>query len=268
MNFFPASPTSRTASGSHLAPAIAFSALLMLSVLPAKCIAWEWSWGGKSVSASGVVKTETRAVAGYTGISLALPAKVTIVQGGKEGLTIEADDNFLPLIETVVERGTLKIRSTERNTNFKGKNFKINITVDAINIDQLSVAGSGDIVAAQLKSPKLKVSIAGSGDINLKALDAESLKVSISGSGDFNASGTANDFEGSIAGSGTLRAERLKTKNVAVKIAGSGDVSIWATDAITLSVAGSGDVKYWGDPKVTQSVAGSGSIKRMGAAPN
>jgi len=268
MNLFSAAPASRSAAGGHLAPAIALSALLLLSLLPAKSIAWEWSWGGNSVSASGVVKTETRAVSGYTGISLALPAKVTIVQGGREGVTIEADDNFLPLIETVVERGTLKIRATERNTNFKGKNFKINITVDAINVDQLSVAGSGDIVADRLKSPKLKASVAGSGDIDLKGLDVDALKVSIAGSGDFNASGIANDFEGSIAGSGTLRAERLKTKNVAVKIAGSGDVSIWATEAIKLSVAGSGDVKYWGDPKVTQSVAGSGSIKRMGAAPN
>lgn len=268
MTYLPASPTSPTATANHLAPALALVALLLLSALPAKSIAWEWSWGGKSVSASGVVKTETRAVTGYTGISLSLPAKVTIVQGGKEGVTIEADDNFLPLIETVVEGGSLKIRTTERNTNFKGKNFKINITVNAINVEQLSVAGSGDIFAERLKSPKLKASIAGSGDINLKALDADALKVSIAGSGDFNAGGTANDFEGSIAGSGTVRAERLKTKNVTVKIAGSGDVSIWATDAIKLSVAGSGDVKYWGDPKVTQSVAGSGSIKLMGAAPN
>lgn len=257
-----------TIFGSFFTPAVALGALLILSAVPSTAIAWEWNWGGKSVTASGVVKSESREVTGFTGVSVALPAKVTIVQGGKEGVTVEADDNFLPHIETVVERGSLKIRATERNTNFKGRNFKINITVNAINIDQLSVAGSGDILANQLKSPKLKASIAGSGDVNINALDVDVLKISIAGSGDFGARGVANEVEGSIAGSGTLKTDRLKAKSVSLKIAGSGDASIWATDTIKLSVAGSGDVKYWGDAKISQSIAGSGSIKRLGTAPN
>jgi hypothetical protein len=250
------------------APLFATAALALLTALPATCMAWEWSWGGKSVTASGNVKTETRDVTGFTGISLSLPAKVTIKQGGKEGLTIEADDNFLPLIETVVERGQLRIRPTEKNMNFKGRSMKLNITVDVINIDSLSVAGSGDIVADQLNSPKLKTSIAGSGDVNIKALTADSVKASIAGSGDLNLGGSANEFEASIAGSGTVKADRLKAKSVVLKIAGSGDASVWATENMKLSIAGSGDVKYWGDAKVTQSVAGSGSIKRLGTAPN
>jgi hypothetical protein len=249
-------------------PLITTAALALLTALPAQCLAWEWSWGSKSVTASGNVKTETRDVTGFTGISLSLPAKVTIKQGNKEGLTIEADDNFLPLIETVVERGQLRIRPVEKNMHFKGRSMKLNITVDAINIESLSVSGSGDIIAAQLNSPKLKTSIAGSGDVNIKALTAESVKASIAGSGDLNLGGSAKEFEASIAGSGTVKADRLKAKTVVLKIAGSGDATVWATDNMKLSIAGSGDVKYWGDAKVTQSVAGSGSIKRLGTAPN
>jgi hypothetical protein len=255
-------------TGPSWAPLIATAALALLTALPATCTAWEWSWGGKSATASGNVKTETRDVTGFTGISLSLPAKVTIKQGNKEGLTIEADDSFLPLIETVVERGELRIRPIEKNMNFKGRSMKLNITVDAINIESLSVSGSGDIIAAQLNSPKLKTSIAGSGDVNIKALTADSVKASIAGSGDLNLGGSAKEFEASIAGSGTVQADRLKAKSVSLKIAGSGDATVWATDTMKLSIAGSGDVKYWGDAKVTQSVAGSGSIKRLGSAPN
>ena len=255
-------------TGPSWAPLIATAALALLTALPATCTAWEWSWGGKSATASGNVKTETRDVTGFTGISLSLPAKVTIKQGNKEGLTIEADDNFLPLIETVVERGELRIRPIEKNMNFKGRSMKLNITVDAINIESLSVSGSGDIIAAQLNSPTLKTSIAGSGDVNIKALTADSVKASIAGSGDLNLGGSAKEFEASIAGSGTVQADRLKAKSVSLKIAGSGDATVWATDTMKLSIAGSGDVKYWGDAKVTQSVAGSGSIKRLGSAPN
>ena len=250
------------------APLVSTAALALLTALPTKCFAWEWSWGGKSVAASGNVKTETRDVTGFTGIALSLPAKVTIKQGSKEGLTIEADDNFLPLIETVVERGQLRIRPIEKNMSFKGRSMKLNITVDAINIESLSVSGSGDILADQLNSPKLKTSIAGSGDVSIKSLTSDSVKVSIAGSGDLSLGGTANELEGSIAGSGTVKADRLKAKSVVLKIAGSGDATVWATDTMRLSIAGSGDVKYWGDAKVSQSVAGSGSIKRLGSAPN
>ncbi|MCA3086141.1 MAG: DUF2807 domain-containing protein [Rhodocyclaceae bacterium] len=214
------------------------------------------------------MKTETRDVTGFSGISLSLPAKVTIKQGNKEGVIIESDDNFLPLIETVVERGQLRIRPTEKNMSFKGRSMKLNITIDAINIESLSVSGSGDIVADELNSPKLRTSIAGSGEVNIKSLTSDSVKVSIAGSGDLNLGGTTNELEGSIAGSGSIKADRLKAKNVVVKVAGSGEATIWATDTMKLSIAGSGDVKYWGEAKVTQSVAGSGSIKRLGTAPN
>jgi hypothetical protein len=230
--------------------------------------AWEWSWGGKSITGSGVVKTEARQVVGFTGVGLSLPAKVTVRQGTKEGVTIEADDNFLPLIETVVERGSLKIRTTEKNISFKGKSSTLNIIVDIINVDHLSVAGSGDILAETLKADKLKASVAGSGDMKLKALTVDTLKISIAGSGDFMSAGNANEVEISIAGSGDVKADRLKAKTAKISVAGSGDIALWATDTLKISVAGSGSVRYYGDAAVTKSVAGSGDIKRLGSAPN
>ncbi|MFM7294199.1 MAG: head GIN domain-containing protein [Burkholderiales bacterium] len=250
-------------------PLITTAALVLLTASPATCEAWDWKlfWVGKSVTASGNVKTETREATGFSGIELSLPATVTIKQGSKEGLTIEADDNFLPLIETVVERGRLRIRPTEKMTIFKGRSMKLNITIDAINIESLSVSGSGDIVADELNSPKLRTSIAGSGEVNIKSLTSDSVKVSIAGSGDLNLGGTAKELEGSIAGSGSIKADRLKAQNVVLKIAGAGEATIWATDTMKLSIAGSGDVKYWGDAKVTQSVAGSGRFTRLGKLP-
>ncbi len=249
---------------------LSFSLLVLatLSLAPSRAFAWDWSWGGKSVTGSGVIKTETRNVTGFTGISLALPAIVTIRQGNKEGITIEADDNLLPLIETVVESGSLKIRTFERKINFRGKNNKLNIIVDAINVEQLSVAGSGDIKSDQLNSPKLKASIDGSGDVNINNLISETVKVSISGSGDFAAGGSANEFEVSIAGSGGVKAERLKAKNAKISVAGSGDAALWATESIKVSIAGSGDIRYYGDAQVSKSVAGSGSVTRLGTVPN
>jgi hypothetical protein len=228
--------------------------------------AWEWNLGfGKSVSGSGTIKSETRAVSGFTGISLAVNGLVEIQQGGTEGVTIETDDNLLPLLETVVENGTLKIR-TARNTSFRTK--KLKFIVYAKTIDSLDIAGAGDMRAETLKAAALKTSIAGSGDIRIKSLDADALTVSIAGSGDFAAGGRAASMDASIAGSGGIKTGNLESKAVEISIAGSGDATVWARETLKVSVAGSSDVKYYGDAQVKKSIGGAGSIKRLGAAPS
>ena len=247
---------------SQLFPALIAVGLLGFVAAPAS--AWDWGFGAK-VSGSGTIKTEARAVSGFTGISLSVPAIADIVQGGSEGISIETDDNILPLIETVVDEGKLKIRFKDRNMSVSTKTLKMTINVKTI--DSLAVAGSGDLRAAKLQVAKLKTSIAGSGDVRIASLDADTLTVSIAGSGDFTAEGKANTVEGKVAGSGDMKIGKLAASNVKLSIAGSGDATVWAKDTLTVSVAGSGDVAYYGDAKVSQSVAGSGSVKRLGSAP-
>ncbi len=246
---------------------IGMSAIAALAFLaPQSAFAWDWFGWGKRVSGSGVYKTEARAAVDFKGIKLSASADVFIVQNGVEGILIEAEDNILPLISTEVEGGRLVIKWVEKNINVSHK--KLNITVNVKDIEEISVAGSGNIKSDVLKTVRLKSSIAGSGDVNIKSLTSEMVKLSIAGSGDFAAGGTTDEFEASIAGSGRVKADHLKSKNAKLSIAGSGDAAFWATDNIKVSIAGSGDVRYYGDAKVTQSVAGSGSIKRLGAMPN
>lgn len=239
------------------------SATLMAGFAPA---AFAWSWG-KTVTGSGTPKTESRNVSGFTGVGVSIPAKVTVIQGDKEGVTLEGDDNIVAVIETEVERGSLKLRFNERGMNVKTKT-PLKVTVHAKTVDHLSVAGSGDILSDAIKADTFKASIAGSGDINLKSLTAETAKVSISGSGNFSAGGKAANVEVSIAGSGDVKAGMLESDKVKISIAGSGDAVVWAKQNLKMSVAGSGDVKYYGNPEVNKSIAGSGSSKKLGDAPN
>ncbi len=228
--------------------------------------AWDWNWGwGKSVSGSGVIKTETRNVTGFTGIKLSLPASVQIRQGNLESVVIETDDNILPLVETIVEDGQLKIRPLEKNSSFRTKT--LNVTINAKTVESIAAAGSGNVRADGVKADTLKISIAGSGDVQIKAIEAATLKVSIAGSGDLTVGGKATNLEASIAGSGEVKAAKLETQSAKISVAGSGNAIVWAKESLKLSVAGSGDVQYYGDAKVSKSIAGSGSVTRLGAAP-
>lgn len=230
--------------------------------LPAQ--AWEFSWGNR-VAGSGQVTKVQRAVQGFKGIDLEVPAQVEIIQGDAEGVGIETDDNIAPLIETVVEKDQLKIRLAQRHTGIKTKTLKI--TVQARTIESLAISGAGSFQADRLKAASLSARISGSGDIRIRALDVDSLSLAISGNGDFTAGGRADMVRTSISGSGDVKTANLAARNVKLSISGSGDAKVWATEALTVSIAGSGDVGYYGDAAVTQSVSGSGRIKKLGATP-
>ena len=240
------------------------AALVSVSVLAlASTSAQAFDWG--SVKGSGRFTTVQRTVSDFTGLSLELPAKLELVQGEVEGLSMETDDNLAPLIETVVEDRQLKIRLARSGKSIDPRRLNITVRVRALNA--ISISGSGDVHSARLAAPRLRLSVAGSGDVRLDELQSESLKVSVAGSGDVTASGRADAVDAHVAGSGELRLGRLAAKEVKLSIAGSGNATVWATQTLAVNVAGSGDARYYGDAKLSSSVAGSGSLKRLGGAP-
>jgi hypothetical protein len=225
-----------------------------------------WSWGGEAVQGSGRVVKQNRQVSAFKGVSLGLPGQVMLRAGSSESVTIEADDNLLPLIETVVEDGMLKIRPTKRNLNLQSK--AIRIVVQARTIERLALGGSGSIEAEPLRTRTLEVDLGGSGTIKLQGVESESLAVAIGGSGDLQAArGTTGKLSVSIAGSGDVDLGRVQADNASVSITGSGEAKVWARKALAATIVGSGDVSYYGDPQLSKSQLGSGSVQRLGAAP-
>jgi hypothetical protein len=238
-----------------------------LACLAAAPQAGAWTWGGSdTVQGNGNIKHQARAPGHFTGLALSLPGTVEVRSGsGTEGVTIETDDNLLPLIETVVEDGTLKLRS-KRGTNVRTRNLKI--VVQARELDRLSLGGSGTIVADALRGSRLKFDIGGSGSIKVGRIEGESASINLGGSGDLKAGeGSVRSVSVSVGGSGTVDMARVRTENASITVAGSGDATLWVRDALSLTVAGSGDVGYYGDPRITTSIVGSGKVKRLGAAP-
>lgn len=228
--------------------------------------AWTFHWSSEpAVAGSGNVASSTRVVTGFQGISVSVPGNVKVVQGDAEGLVIRTDDNIAPLIETVVEGSTLRIRFAKRAQSVRAK--QLDITVFAKNVSALTIEGSGAIQTDKLKSDKLKASVEGSGDMVLSGLDVNQLDVSVAGSGDVQGDGKAETMTTSIAGSGDVRLGNVMAKSSKVSIAGSGSAQVWAIEKLKVGIAGSGDVRYYGDATVSSSIAGSGNVQRLGAAP-
>ena len=225
-----------------------------------------WGWGSDQVQGNGAIKRQQREVKNFSGVANSLSAKVEIRIGATEGVTIETDDNLLPLVETVVEDGVLQIRPIKRNLNLNTKTMTI--IVQAKSLDRLSLGGSGTIDSDALRAGTLHVDLGGSGTINLKGVDADTLSINVGGSGDTKiATGVAKHLSISIGGSGDVKMGGVRSDTVSVAIAGSGTTTVWARDTLKLTVAGSGDVNYYGDPKLSKTVLGSGSMRRLAGSP-
>lgn len=216
---------------------------------------------------SGKMATESRQATGFTHLGIAVPGKVQLTQGNTESVTITADDNVLPHIETLVDKGALKVRF-RNDRDLSVRNVTITVVVNARELDGISIGGSADVTASAIKSPKLALNIGGSGNVKVASVDASEVAVRIGGSGDVSIGGGRTEtLSVSIGGSGELKAPKLESKRAKVTVAGSGDASVWVRETLKVTVAGSGDVRYYGDPKVDRAVVGSGDVRRAGAAP-
>jgi hypothetical protein len=234
--------------------------------VPAVQVAAANNWGSEKVQGSGNIKKQTRELGHFTGVSLGLPAQMELRIGNTESISIETDDNLLPLIDTVIEDGTLKIRANKRSLSLNPKTMKI--VLQAKDVSRVALGGSGSINADALKGSKLQFDLGGSGSINVKAVESDALAVTMGGSGKLKTGGGwTRQLSVSIGGSGDVDVGQVKAKEASVSVAGSGEATVAVSDALSVTIAGSGDVNYYGDPKVSKSVVGSGGVKRAGGMP-
>lgn len=212
-------------------------------------------------SATLLSQEEKREVSGFNEISFSLPGELIIEQGNTESLVIRASDEDLQKIITKVEGDHLKIY-TKQGSNRLGK---VTVLVTVKELSELSLAGSGDVqIKGQLKTQELEISVSGSGDVSAMDVRAREMEISLAGSGDVELGGAlSNELEISIAGSGDVDASGLQAQEVEVSIAGSGNARVWAEESLEVSIVGSGDVYYKGRPLVDSSSTGSGSTRPL-----
>jgi predicted small secreted protein len=215
-----------------------------------------------AVRGSGNVETEARTVSDFSGIDLSGSGEVIVTQAEAESLTIEAEDNLIPLIETEVRNGILVIGFKENTAVLPTKPIRFLVSMPTI--DNLAVSGSGEIVAESVTSDNLELDVNGSGDIGIDQLTAESLTADISGSGDLTLAGAVAEQRIDISGSGKYAADALESDTADVAIGGSGKATIWANKILDAEIGGSGEVNYYGSPTVNSDISGSGDVNSLG----
>ncbi len=173
---------------------------------------------------SGSMATESRDVSGFDQVDLSGSGTVLIAVTGTESLTIEAEDNILPLLTTEVRNGRLELGAKQSISPTR----EIVYTITVVSLEAVAVSGSGSVTATNIDAGGFDVEISGSGTVTLGGV-SESLDVSISGSGGF-------EGEGLVSATGT------------VSVSDSGNAVVNVTEDLDVKVSDSGNVEYLGDP--------------------
>ncbi len=241
-----------------------------------------------AASATFAQNRETRTVDTFTKISFRTGGHLYLRQGSPQKVELEGKKETLAKIETEVSGGRLTIGHEGKWSWSWHDNDDIKVYITVKDIEAVSVAGSGDLVAetdltggnfdlnvsgsGSLKATvqatgninadvsgsgsidltgkcrNFESDISGSGDVALNANITERADFGVSGSGKVRASGTSQSVKASLSGSGKVLASGLETDTCDIHISGSGDVEIAVKSALDANISGSGSVSYKGNP--------------------
>ena len=208
---------------------------------------------------SGNIVTEKRHTGDFTGISAGGAFEVEVKIGAVTEVTVEADDNVIGDIETVVSGNELKIR-TKSGAGFNNAHFKVFVTAPEINT--IHSSGAADIkVNDQLKSRE-KITLEASGAAHLSAsVDAPEISADASAAANMEISGKTRDYTAEVSGSANLKSGDLKSENTDVKVDGAGNAWVHASVSLKADASGAGNVYYKGGGNVVVKTSGAGNVK-------
>jgi hypothetical protein len=183
---------------------------------------------------------------------------VTIEQGAKPGLKINAPENLQKNLKAYTENNLLRI-STEIK-NLTPEEIRLYITVDSL--EEIDLEG-GILLNSigTLKVSSLTLIMKGGASINLD-VDTETLFSRTEGGANMEFTGKTNKFTAISEGAGNIEADKLEAKTVTCRVAGVGNASVYATENLDATVEGLGKISYRGNPSVNKKVNGIGVIYR------
>jgi hypothetical protein len=210
---------------------------------------------------NGIIIQEERNLSDFTGVISEGEYDVFIVTDSVSKVSIEADENLIPYIRTLIKDDKLVIDNGTRRCLRNKNDDPIRIYVHTPDIFYINLDGSGVIYSDySIYVDYLKIELDGSGVIDLRDIDALEMDVTLSGSGEIELWGIAGKSDIDIPGSGKIKAYHLEQDECHASISGSGDMYVFVYDLLDAHISGSGNIFYRGNPRINVRISGSGSL--------
>jgi hypothetical protein len=208
---------------------------------------------------NGNVVKQDREIGHFTAISAGTGLDVFVVQGDKEAITVEADENLHDNIITEVRGGRLVVKIEDRIRRAKA----MSVYITLVNVSEIKISSGCDFqTQSTIKAKELDIEVSSGANANLD-IHADKLSCSVSSGADADLWGTANYFYAKASSGSNLDAHKLTTKICKAKASSGAGVKVNATEEINASASSGGRVNYYGNPtKVDVNTSSGGDVNR------
>jgi hypothetical protein len=233
-----------------------------------------------------VVKVD-RKVEPFKSISTSNGWDIILTQGNTYSMTIEADENLIDLLETIVKDGKLEIRSKKQISQSKVRRVHLTFKeLEAVSASggsdvkfetplktpsfSIALSGGSDLVRLELQTEKLNAAMSGGSDakieigkiqsinigssggsdVILTGINAEKASIALSGGSDAKISGTINNLTLSASGGSDVSGQSLTVKDLKIELSGASDGKIEVTGTLDISLSGGSDFYCIGKPEI------------------
>lgn len=212
---------------------------------------------GVGIKGDGNVVKEDRDISGFTSLEVSGAFNVMLYQGNSESLTVEADQNIMQHIKTVVKGDRLEIYTDENIRNAT----KMNIYLTFEEMEMIDISGAVSL-SGEDKMIFDELNIDGSGASELELIvEVAMLDADFSGASEVSLSGTAKSVTLDLSGASEVDAYDFVISNCELDVSGAAEVRIHVTENLEVEVSGAASVKYKGNPQIRSDISGAGSIK-------
>ncbi|MCC6454747.1 MAG: DUF2807 domain-containing protein [Caldilineaceae bacterium] len=235
-----------------------------------------------SLQGSGNMITEGREVSNFEEVEVCCGMQLLLTQGDREQLTLEAEDNIMPEIETIVRGRTLTVRFRPAFGSFGIRTSRpVRVHLEMPTIHGITISGGGSLDTETIESDQIRVTFSGGSrgmigtleaetgaletsggsELRIESLTADSLDTEASGGGGVTIrAGTATKQEVTASGGAHYRAAGLESEVARLEVSGGSEAAVWVTESLDVGASGGSSVEYTGNPTIDQEASGGSSI--------
>jgi hypothetical protein len=217
------------------------------------------SYAFNGIKGNGNVVKQERQISSFNSLEVGGAFRVFLIQGDKEALTVEADENLLEVIKTSVAGNTLKISTTEDINDSEALYIYLTIT----DLKEMEISGACKLTCEnKIKLNDLDMECSGASDVELK-LAANDLDLDFSGASQVNMFGSANEVSLDLSGASDLDAFEMEADKYSADVSGASNAKINVRSELSVDVSGAANLRYKGEPRLLQTdVSGASTLKK------
>jgi len=212
------------------------------------------------IKGSGNIIKENREVKCFEEIEAGGIFNVIYTPGDSCSLTVETDDNIMPVVKTTVKNGRLELHTKGEIS----KVTKLTVYITAPSLSKLDFSGASNFKTTKaLKSNVLNLDFSGASAGKIQ-LETKTLEIDASGATSLRLSGQARTLNMEASGASHVHTMGLECSIVKVDASGASSVEVKALKQLYAEASGASHIKYSAPDgsSINLDTSGAASISR------